>query len=393
MRVLYVNQTATVSGAEHSLLNLLPVLGAAVDPVVACPEGPLAQAVRSAGVRHEPITGTQASFRIHPLYTPQSLAEIARSAAQIRGLARRLGADLVHANNTRASLLAILGRHRRPPILASIRDWMPDGRLPRLVNAVIARRADLVIASSTYVAGQFDGLPARRPVRVIPETVDLAGFDPQSIDGSVVRNELDLSSRTVVLAVVAQLTPWKGQDDAIRILAALRKSGRDASLLLVGSALFTGRANRYDNVAFTDQLKTAAAGAGVSDHVKFLGQRSDIPSVLAATDLLLIPSWREAFGRIAVEAMAMSVPVIATETGGPADIIRDGIDGLLLPSRSPELWARRSEPLVDQAEVRLRMGREAQVRAREFALSSGVDLMLDAYRELVGPSAGESERR
>src|SRR5262245_6936661 len=118
MRVLYVNQTAAVSGAERSLLDLVKGVGDAVDPVLACPPGELAEAAKAIGVRHEPIVGTQASFRFHPVHTSRGLAEIGRSAGEVRRLAAETGADLIHANTTRASLLAILRRRKAPPILA-----------------------------------------------------------------------------------------------------------------------------------------------------------------------------------------------------------------------------------------------------------------------------------
>jgi L-malate glycosyltransferase len=386
MRVLYVNQTADVSGAERSLLALLAGLRGGVEPLLACPDGTLAELAREEGIACEPILGTQASFRLHPLHTSRGLAEIGRSSLQVRGLARRHLPDLVHANTTRASLLALLARRRRPPVLAHIRDWAPEGRFSRAVLGLVARRADAVVANSAYVAHQFDALPLRRPVRVIHNPVDLARFDPAAVNRAAARTEFGLAAGTVALAVVAQLTPWKGQDDAIRALAALRSSGRDACLLLAGSAKFSGAGTQYDNLAFERRLHSLAAELGVADRVRFLGERADVPHVLAAADVLLLPSWREAFGRIAIEAMAMGVPVVATATGGPAEIVRPRVDGLLLPPRRPEAWARGLEPLVDSAETRARLGSAGRERARDFSVPVHAEQVLDTYRELI--SAG-----
>ena len=127
MRVLYVNQTGDVSGAERSLLSLLDGLKGTVEPLLACPDGTLAELAREAGIAREPILGTQASFRLHRVHTSRGLVEIGRSSLQVRKLAHRAGPDLVHANTTRASLLALLARRRRPPVVAHIRDWAPRG--------------------------------------------------------------------------------------------------------------------------------------------------------------------------------------------------------------------------------------------------------------------------
>lgn len=377
MRVLYVNQTAQMSGAERSLTSLLAGLGDAVEPVVACPDGELATAVEAAGIRREPIVGTQASFRLHPLHTARGLLEIWRSALGLRRLASRLRPDLVHANTTRAGLLALLGRKRRgPPVLVHIRDWFPDGRFPRAVHGLIARRADAIVANSAYVAAQFDDLPLRHPVRVVHNPVELDRFDPGAADGAAVRRELGLSGDAVVLSVVAQLTPWKGQDDAIRALAKLLG---EPVLLLAGSAKFAGAGTQYDNLAYERELHELAAELGVAERVRFLGERSDVAAVLAATDLLLLPSWREAFGRIAVEAMAMGVPVVATDEGGPAEIVREGVDGLLIPPRRPDLWVTELTPLLADADQRRRMSQAACERARDFSLPVHVTAILSIY--------------
>ena len=384
MRVLYVNQTGDVSGAERSLLSLLDGLRGTVEPLLACPDGTLAELAREAGIAREPILGTQASFRLHPVHTSRGLAEIGRSSLQVRKLAHRVAPDLIHANTTRASLLALLARRPRPPVLAHIRDWAPEGRFSRTVLGLVARRADLVVANSAYIARQFDGLALKQTVEVIHNPVDLGKFDPGKADRAATRRELGLAENAVALAVVAQLTPWKGQDDAIRALAALRSDqGPNVVLLLAGSAKFSGPGTQFDNREYERGLHLLASELGVADRVHFLGERSDVPNVLAASDLLLLPSWQEAFGRIAIEAMAMGVPVVATETGGPAEIVRPGVDGLLLPARQPGAWASGLVPLVESAETRARMGAAGRERARDFSLAVHAERMLDAYRRLT----------
>lgn len=387
MRVLYVNQTADVSGAERSLLALISGLPGEVEPTLACPSGTLSELAHEAGIPTAPILGTQASFRLHPVHTSRGLAEIGRSALQVRSLAGRLGPDLVHANTTRAALLALLARRSRPPVLAHIRDWAPEGRFSRAVLGVVARRADLVVANSAYIARQFDGLALRRPAEVIHNPVDLGRFDPQAVDRAGVRRELGLGEDEVTLAVVAQLTPWKGQDDAIRVLAELRAEGREATLLLAGSAKFSGAGTQFDNAAYADGLRGLAAELGVADRVRFLGERDDVPAVLAAADVLLLPSWQEAFGRIAIEAMAMGVPVAATDAGGPAEIVRPGVDGLLLEPRRPDEWARALRPLVDSAETRARMGAAGRERARGFSVPVHAAQVMAMYRDLLQASS------
>ncbi|HVX33028.1 MAG TPA: glycosyltransferase family 4 protein [Solirubrobacterales bacterium] len=383
-RVLYVNQTAQVSGAERSLLAMVDGVRPAVEPVLACPPGELTDAARELGVRTTPIAGTLASFRLHPVHTTRGLFEIGRSALQVRAAVARLRPDLVHANTTRASLLAVLARHRdRPPIVAHIRDWAPDGRLPRLVDGVIGRRADAVVANSTTVGDQFRDVRLRRPVRVIHNAVDLDRFDPAASDGAAVRTELRIPAERIVLSVIGQLAPIKGQDDAIEILAGLLEAGCDAELLLVGTAKFTAPGASLDNEEFERRLHSVAAERGVLERVRFLGERGDVPDVLAASDLMLMPFWREGFGRVAIEAMALGVPVAAAAVGGPLDIVRPGVDGLLLPPREPVAWVPELLPLLGDRGRRIEMGAHGRERAREFSLQSQINAVMGLYGELV----------
>ncbi|HEU4707556.1 MAG TPA: glycosyltransferase family 4 protein [Solirubrobacterales bacterium] len=382
-RVLYVNQAAQASGAERSLLALIDGLGERVRPLVACPEGELSAEVRSRGIELLPIRGTEVSFRLHPVHTSRGLLEIAQSSLQVRRIVERTRPDIVHANTTRAALLALLARRRSgPPVLAHIRDWAPEGRFPDLVLSLISAHADAVVANSAYVAERFAGERGERPVRVLHNPIDLARFDPSHADGVAVRADLGIGAGTVVLTVVAQISPIKGQDHAIRVLADLLAAGGDVVLLLVGSVKFASGAAHVDNVGFADRLPRLAAELGVAERVQFLGERADIPDVLAATDILLMPFWQDAFGRVAVEAMSMGVPVAAADAGGPREIVRDGVDGLLLPPHDPGAWAEGLRPLLDSAPRRRELGREGRSRSRDFSLERHAEGILAVYDEL-----------
>jgi glycosyltransferase involved in cell wall biosynthesis len=381
LRVLYLNQTAQVSGAERSLLTLIAGLEGEVDPIVVCPEGELSAEVRALGIEPIPISGTGASFRLHPLHTSRGLLEIGRSSLQVRRIVERISPDLVHANTTRAALLALLARSRSgPQTIAHIRDLAPAGRMADLVLSLVARRADAIVANSAYVADRFG--EARGRVRVIHNPIDLARFDPGNADGRAVRAELGISGDTVVLTVVAHISPIKGQDEAIAVLADLVAAGCDAVLLVVGSVKFASAGARLDNVAFGERLPALAAELGVADRVRFLGERTDVPELLAATDVLLMPFWREPFGRVAVEAMAMGVPVVASEVGGPAEIVRPGVDGVLLPPKAPAAWSRALEQLLPDTALRRRLGENARARAAEFSVEAHAAEVLALYQQI-----------
>jgi glycosyltransferase involved in cell wall biosynthesis len=387
MRVLYVNQTGAVSGAERSLLDLLGALPVDVDPVVACPAGPLAARVAGLGIDWTQIPATDASFRLHVRHTPLALAELGRQALAIRAVSRRTRPALVHANTTRAAIGAVGARRLgAPAVLAHIRDWVPPGRAATLTLRFVARGAALTLANSRWAAAQVpDGAG---PVRVVHNPVDPARFDPARHDRDAARARLGLEPGDEVLAVVAQLTPWKGQAEAIEAVRLLRAERPRLRLLLAGSAKFTAGATRFDNTAYARRIEALAQEDGLRGAVRLLGERDDVPELMAALDLLLVPSWREAFGRVAAEAMAMGVPVIATDTGGPAEVVRDGQDGLLLAPRDPARWARAIAGLLDDPARRAAMGAAGSVHAREaFGLARHVAEVRRAYDDALATAA------
>jgi glycosyltransferase involved in cell wall biosynthesis len=395
MSVLYVSHTAEISGGERSLLGLLDALPASVQPHLAAPAGPLQLAAQRLGVPVTGITGTAGSLRLHPLHTPRAIAEIELAALQVHRAARRTQAAILHANSIRAGIELGLSPAprtadgRRAARIVHVRDCLPAGFLTSATMRLIGATASTVVANSRYTARSVQAAAPGARVEVVHNAVDLARFDPTRIDRRAARAGLELPERQLLLGVVAQLSPWKGQDTAIEALARLRADGIDAQLLLIGSAKFVARATRYDNEAYLRRLHAIAAAAGVGDRVSFLGEREDVPELIRALDILLLPSWEEPFGRALVEAMALEVPVIATSVGGPVEILEDGREGLLRPPRDAHAWAQAIAGLARDAEARARMGRAGRERVEQsFTIASHVAAMLDVYDAAVARLGG-----
>lgn len=391
MRVLYVSHTAEISGGERSLLGLLGALPASVQPHLAAPAGPLQRAAQGLGVPVTSITGTAGSLRLHPLHTPRAIAEIELAALQVRRAVHRAQAAIVHANSIRAGIELGLAPAPRTASgkpaarVVHVRDCLPPGVLTSATMRLIAATASTVVANSRYTARSVQAAAPAARVEVVYNAVDLARFDPARIDRRAARAALDgVAGDALLLGVVAQLSPWKGQDTAIEAVSRLRAEGIDAHLLLIGSAKFVARSTRYDNEAYLRRLRAMAAAAGVADRVSFMGEREDVPELIRALDVLLLPSWEEPFGRALIEAMALEVPVIATSVGGPGEILDDGREGLLRPPRDAPAWAQAVAGLAGDAERRARMGRAGRERVeRRFTLTNHVTAMLEVYESAL----------
>ncbi len=384
MRVLYVNHTAAVSGAERSLLSLLGALPDTVKPHAATPPGPLAQALAQLGVPSTRIVGTAGSLRLHPLHTPRALAEMSLAALQVRRAAVRTHADLVHANSIRAGIVVGLARPRAATVV-HIRDCLPPGAVSTATMRLIAASATTIVANSHYTARSVLGVVPSARVEVVHNPVDIQRWDPARIDRAQARAALgEAGRRKLLLGVVAQLSPWKGQDTAIEALRLLVAEGVDAHLLLIGSAKFVARATRFDNDAYVAGLKATIAAAGLGERVSWLGEREDVPQLVRALDVLLLPSLEEPFGRALIEAMALEVPVLATAVGGPPEIVEDGREGYLLAPAEPAAWAQGVRRIVEREDGGAEMGAAGRSRViASFTAAQHSAAIIDVYERAM----------
>jgi glycosyltransferase involved in cell wall biosynthesis len=394
MRLLAVNHTALVSGGERALLDLLAALPADVEPTVACPDGALAAALAAGGVPRRRVRAVDGGLKLHPRHSPAAVAALAAATLEIRRAARATRADVVHANSIRAGIAAAAGRALgAPATVVHVHDCLPDDAVSNATRALVALGADVLLANSRHTADNFTRGRAAPPVHVVHNPIDLDRFDPAGVDRAAVRERLGVPPRAPLLTVVAQLTPWKGQETAIRALAGIARERPDARLLLVGEAKFVSAATRYDNRAYVAGLERLVDELGLGGSVAFTGERSDVPELLAASDAVLLPSWEEPFGRVVVEAMAMERVVLATAIGGPAEVIADGTTGRLLPPRAPEAWAAAVLELLGDPERGRAMGRRARAEVARFDSRAYAASVVAAYRHALELRAARRGRR
>jgi len=384
MRIVYVSHTAEVSGAERSLLELIEELPEFAEPLLATPDGRLSEEARRRGIATTKISGTAGSLKLHPTRTPRALAEIGIAAGEILLAARRHRAVLIHANSVRAGVALGL-THSSAATVVHVRDCLPPGRVSAATMRLIAATATTVVANSEYTADSVRRLAPKGELEVVHNPVDLERWDPARIDRVHARAKLrQVRPRALLLGVVAQLTPWKGQDTAIAALDLLRRENVDAHLMLIGSAKFVSGSTRFDNLTYEKGLKERVAELRLEDRVSWLGEREDIVELVAALDILLLPSWEEPFGRALIEAMALEVPVIATSVGGPPEILSDGREGYLVEPRNPEAWSEAIRLVAENDALSRSMGRAGRARvAQAFSLDRHVSSMLDIYEQAL----------
>lgn len=290
-----------------------------------------------------------------------------RAVVRLARELRRLAPDIVHLHTGRATWLGGLGAWLAGrPAITTRRMERPISRgwRTRLIYTRLTQRA---VAISPAVARCLAeaGVPAAR-TRVIASAVAVDALAPR-VPAAQTRAAHAAGPEDLVLLVLAALVPRKGGDVLIRALAGVAAGGRRPVLWIAGAGAERAR------------LEDLAREQGVAAQVRFLGQRTDAADLLAACDVLVLPSRREGLGVAALEAMAAGRPVVASAVGGLAEAVVDEQTGLLVPPDDVDALAAALLRLLRDPALRQTLGARgpAHVRAHFSA-----EHMVAAYAEL-----------
>jgi len=376
--VLYVNHVSQVFGGEENLLALLSRLDRSrFVPFLACPPGELATRAEEARLKTAPLPMP----RFHRTRNPLKVSTYALSwvigANQLRRLIQSIGPKLIHANSATAQLYTgALAQKAGIPCAWHSRDLR---RLP-FPAGTLCRYADRIIAVSEAVAEFLAASGLSRP----KVTRIYSGIDPDAWRARVtqkdVRAEFGLASGDRLILMAAQLAPWKRHEDAIRALALILKKEPTARLMLAGADPFG------EHEGLGASLEKLAAELGVREKVIFGGRRKDVPDLMNAADLVLIPSDAEPFGRVAIEAMALGKPVVGTRAGGLPEVVRDGETGLLVVPRFPESLAQACVRVLQNSPLAHNLGEAGRARVEScFHIDQTVREIQALYEAMLHP--------
>lgn len=235
------------------------------------------------------------------------------------------------------------------------------------------RRMDALLGNSRAVVQDLldEGAPPDR-VRLIYNGIDAGRFaagEARAARRQALRAELGLSDERVVLTCVANLFPYKGHADLLAALALLgaEVSGR-TTLLLVGR-----------DAGARTALEAQLMQLGLMESVRFLDERSDVPDLLAASDIGVLASHEEGFSNAVIEGMAAGLPMVVSDVGGNAEAVIDGECGHVVPVREPAVLAKALAALIGDPGRRQTMGDAAR---RRVAASFSLDACVAAYEAL-----------
>jgi len=373
MRVLIVMPLAEQRGGAEVALQQLINEGRdqGVEwSVVFLEDGPMVQEFRDIGI----------ATSVVPAGRLRQASRYLRAVVRIRSTARHERADVIFSWMTKAHFYGgVAALTARVPCI-----WYQHGIpgtswMDRLATLLPARG---VIATSEAAGAAQDRLRPVRRRRVVHPGIDLGRFDPGRLPTrDAVREELGLPAGDPLVGFFGRLQRWKGVGVLVEALPQVLQTIPNARCVIVG-----GRHNLEAD--YPEHLQDRIAALGLERHVTMAGFQSDVPLWMHAMDVIALPSAGEPFGITVLEAMAMGKPVIASDSGGPTEIITPGFNGVLVPHDDAHALAGAILEYLGRPDFSARLGAAARERAGEFSSRRYAQELTRAVRELAGTHPG-----
>jgi len=373
-KISYLIDGLSMGGAERLMVPILKHLSRADFEAYVCAlqsknGNPMAEEIRALGI-------------------PVECLEIDRlrdltALPRVNNYLKEIGADLVHTQLEFATILGnVSAKLRRLPSVCTIH-IMPSLDVKTKVKLhqklewfVLNHFCDRVISVAEETRQYHLQISGASPKQVstIYNGIDLSHFRNLNIDRerADVRAEFGIPDDARLLTTVAVLRPPKGIQFMIRALPAVLKSGPDAYYLIVGDG--------SHREALIEEVKQA----GVGDHVVFAGMRKDVPRLLGASDVFVLPSLTEALPTVLAEAMAAKLPLIATRVGGVPEMIAHGENGLIVEPEDVNGLARAASDLLSDRAKRSAMSAAGwKIVNEKFNIERQVDGLKHLYLDLI----------
>jgi glycosyltransferase involved in cell wall biosynthesis len=384
-------RVAVVGNTDHSLLRFrLPLLRALVrrgaDVHAVAPPGPSRAALEAEGMAFVPCVLSRGSLNpVQELLTVLSLLRIYR----------RLRPGVAHHFTVKPNIYGAFAARLAgvPVVVASVTGlgyvYTGDDLLARLLRPLVSLlyRAAFMLSDAVTFQNPDDlddlarawALPTGKGRVVLGGSgVDTAHYDPAAVDPAAIRalrESLAPREGTAVVLLVARMLWHKGIGEFVEAARALRARGLDAQFVLVGPE-DTGNPAAIPGSTLRQWVEEGA--------VQYLGERSDVRELMAAADVVALPSYREGTPRTLLEAAAMGKAMVASDAPGCREVVDHEATGLLVPPRDAGALAEAIERLLLSPDLRLQLGEAARRKAEvDFDESVVAARFLDLYDGLL----------
>lgn len=397
IRILYVHHGKGIGGAPLSLLYTIGGLDRMrFYPTVLCLyESEAVDLFRNAGIETlvahgiDDFSHTNVSW-YNLLQFPKALYRLLKIPFSIDRASRFLAAhqfDIVHLNTSTLFAFAIAAKRAGLKVVSHIREPLHHGyfgiRRSMIQNAIHAH-ADIIIPICYYDAGQL--IPSDK-IHVVYNFIDFKKFD-SSLHAEHPYHELNIpevTAATKIITMLGGVNPIKGTFEFVEAAARVIQQHADAHFLVVGAVPVSSLRNRMNgSTSYYHGVLKSIRSHHLEDRVHFTGNRNDVPEILSITNVLCFPSTVPHFARPIIEASAMGIPVVASDLGGPHELVRQGETGLLVAPRDIGALADAIQSLLEDPIRAKRMGEQGIALAREkFSSEKNVQEIIFLYEALL----------
>lgn len=293
---------------------------------------------------------------------------------RLRKLLKEVKPDVLHTYLLHGNLLGrVVGSLTGVPVIISSERTIGQARrwgriLTRLTNP-LAQAVEVNSSAGKLSVIKELGVPESK-VRIIRSGFDLNSITSQNVETNI-SNELGLNEDTRVILMAGRLRPVKGIDYGIRAFTKLVEDVPNAHLIIAGDG------------EERENLEGLARSLSVHEKTTFLGVRSDLPGLLRESDAFLLPSLNEGFPRVAVEALAIGCPVVATNVGGTPEIVIDGHTGILVESKNSGQMADALKRVIEDSELSSKLVTQGRENTVKYGIDSYVRSLDTLYTELT----------
>ena len=304
------------------------------------------------------------------------------SVWRVYNLLRRLKCDIFHCHNDHTSPLvgaALAGVPVRIWSKLAMSSYYENNERPRgLHNLMPSTRiscfcAHRVMAISNTVGRELiETVGFGDKIDTVYVPVDYHRF-ANTAKGNI-RKELGLDQSHIIITSVGHAVPVKGWDVAIKAFVQVHQKTPNVRLVLVGDRTSS---------QYYDQLAALIKQHKMEENIRFTGKRDDIPDILKASDLFILPSRSEGMPAALIEAMAAGLPCVAARVGGIPEVITHGKDGLLFQRENSRELAEALITLLENETLRTRLASQASIRAGDFSMESYVEKVFESYETLL----------
>ena len=358
---LFLSHTAAASGAELALLRLARHLDPESTAVAFASDGPLVAEFRAAGVEAHVLSAEDGTLGVKRhersfLSLTRSLWLLVRYGWFLGRWIRDNDVSVVIAYSIKSLLYgAVAARRARVPLIWSVHDRIAPDSFGR-VNAFIIRVVGLISSTGIIVNSRVTRSTVwayRKPVMVLPPGIETSGS----------QRTPHLCRPIGRIAMVGRLCAWKGQLEFVEAFESVFAE-TDVEALIIGGALFGEQ-------EYEDALKKRVGSGPCSSQIRFTGAVDNVVELLLNSQVMVHASTiPEPFGAVVLEGMDAGCAVVATRPGGPAEIITDGVDGLLVPCGDVEALEAALRRLKDDEGLRDRLAQKGVARAAAFDIGN-----------------------